>query len=252
MTRNFLDLIVVLTQKEMKVRYKSSFLGYVWSVLNPLTLALVYFFAFKIIMRVKIENYSLYLIAGLFPWQLFANSVNASAVSFLGNSSLIKKTVFPRDMIVYSLVSSELLHFVLSIPVIVLFLFLHSKAPSPMWLVGLPLLVLCQVMLVCGLSLAVASVNLFFRDLERLVAIFTNLFFFLTPIVYSFDMIPARYQKLIMYNPLAPLILAYQDLFLTGTFNVRYFFMAFGWGAAALFLGYLVYFRLKWRLAEVL
>ena len=90
------DLIVELTKKEMKVRYKRSYLGYLWSVLNPLTLALIFFFAFKVVMKVGIEDYPLFLIAGLFPWQFLSNSVNAGVMAFVSNASLIKKTSFPR------------------------------------------------------------------------------------------------------------------------------------------------------------
>ena len=89
--RYYFDLLLALTQKEIKARYKSSFLGYLWSIANPLSLALVFFLAFKVFMKIPIENYALFLIAGLFPWQWFANSVVGSAGVYLGNASLIKK-----------------------------------------------------------------------------------------------------------------------------------------------------------------
>jgi lipopolysaccharide transport system permease protein len=84
-----IDLIIVLTQKELKVKYKNSFLGYLWSIAHPLAFAFVFFLAFKIVMRVEVEDYALFLIAGLFPWQWFSNSVNASALVFLGNASIV-------------------------------------------------------------------------------------------------------------------------------------------------------------------
>src|SRR2546425_9897030 len=174
------DILLELTKKEVKVRYKNTYLGYLWSLLNPLASAAVLFFAFKIVMRVPIENYTLFLLAGLFPWQWFSNSVNASASVFIANSSLIKKTSFPRELLVYSVVLNDLFHFLCSVPVIIILLVIHGKSPTLAWLLWLPLLVLCQALLVSGLSLVVASVNLFFRDLERLVGVGGNLLFYLT------------------------------------------------------------------------
>ena len=249
---HFKDLLFELIKKELKVRYKSSYLGYIWSILNPLALALVFFFAFKIIMRVKIENYALFLISGLFPWQWFANSANASAVTFVSNASLIKKTIFRRELLIFSLVSSELIHFVLSIPVIILFMFIYGKVPSLIWIVGLPLFMISQFLLVTGISLAIASVNLFFRDLERIVGIFTNFLFYATPIIYSFEMIPEKYHAMIICNPISSLILGYQDLFLKGVFNTKYFLVSLLSGFIVFCLGYIVYNKLKWKFAEAL
>src|SRR5208283_3074318 len=121
-----LDLIIVLTQKELKVKYKNSFLGYLWSICHPLAFAFVFFLAFKIVMRVEVEDYALFLIAGLFPWQWFNNSVNASAMAFLGNASIIKKINFPRNLIPFTLVVQDMIHFLLAIPIIVLFLFIYD------------------------------------------------------------------------------------------------------------------------------
>jgi len=120
------DLIVALTQKELKVKYKRSFLGYLWSIANPLALALVFYVAFKVVMRIPIENYTLFLISGLFPWQWFSNSVSSSAMVFVGNASLIKKVNFPRESLVIATVLNDMLHFILSIPVIVIFLFFYQ------------------------------------------------------------------------------------------------------------------------------
>lgn len=248
----FKDLLFELTKKELKIRYRNSYLGYIWSILNPLALALVFFFVFRIIMRVEIENYALFLISGLFPWQFFTNSVNASTITFINNASLIKKTTFPREMLIYSLILSESIHFLLTIPVIIFFMFIYGKVPSVWWVVGLPLLMASQFLLVAGISLAVASINLFFRDLERLVSIFTNLLFYSTPIIYSFDLIPKVYHTIIICNPLTLLILTYRDLFLKGIFNIKYFLLSFLFSAIIFCFGYLVYRKLKWKFTEAL
>jgi len=250
--KNIIDLIIVLTQKEMKVKYKSSFLGYLWSIANPLAFALVFFIAFKVVMRIAMENYTLFLIAGLFPWQWFSNSVNVSPMVFLGNASIIKKVNFPRDIIPLAIVFQDMIHFILSIPVIVLFLFIFQKTPSLSWFYGIPLLMMIQFLITFGLSLIVSSINLFFRDLERLTNIFVTFFFYFTPIIYPETMIPETYRRFINFNPLAPLVISWRNLFLKGTLEPFYLFISFLYAIFAFVLGYLVYQRLSWRFAEIL
>jgi len=246
------DLVVVLTQKELKVRYKRSFLGYLWSIANPLALALVFFIAFKIFMKIPIENYTLFLIAGLFPWQWFLNSVNSSATVFIGNATLIKKMHFRHEVLVVATILNDMLHFLLSIPVIILFLFIYGMQPSIMWLVGIPVLLIVQFIITMGFSLAVSALNLFFRDIERIVFIFTSLMFYMTPIIYSEDMVPAEYRTLILSNPLSILFISWRNLLMHGTLGIKDTALALIYALIVFLIGYLVYRKLKWRFAEVL
>lgn len=246
------DILLELTKKELKVRYKNTYLGYLWSLLNPLALAAVLFFAFRLVMRIPIEDYAVFVVLGLFPWQWFANSVNASTGILLSNASLIKKTAFPRELLVYSVVLNDLFHFLCSLPVVVVLLALHGKGPTPGWLLWLPVLVLCQAVLVAGASLFVAATNLFFRDLERLVGVGINLLFYLTPIVYSETLIPPAYQPYVLASPLAPLVVAYRRAFLDGTVGWQLVLGAAGYALGAFAMGYGTFRWLRWRFAEVL
>jgi len=246
------DLVTVLTQKELKIKYKRSFLGYLWSVANPLALALVFFVAFKIFMKIQIENYTLFLISGLFPWQWFANSVNSSAMVFVGNSSLIKKVSFRRESLVVATVLNDMLHFMLSIPVIVVFIFIYGLKPNISWLVGIPVLLVIQFIITFGFSVAIAAVNLFFRDMERIVSILMTLMFYVTPIIYSEDMVPPAYKKLIFLNPLSILMISWRDLFMKGSLDYGNIALSFVYACVVFVAGYFVYRRLRWRFAEVL
>jgi len=251
-TRQFLDLILVLTQKDLKVRYKNSVLGYLWSVANPLAFALVFYFAFKVIMRVDMEDYALFLIVGLFPWQWFSNSINISSTVFLSNASIIKKVSFPRNIIPLSIVLQDMIHYILSLPVIGLFLLLYQKPAQAAWLWGIPLLLAGQFMLIYGLALAVSSINLFFRDLERIVGILMMIVFYCTPILYPLDMIPARFQHWVGLNPFATAILGWRTLLLDGRLDPVAAGLTLAYGLAALGLGTWIYSRLAWKFAEVL
>ena len=245
------DLVLVLTQKEIKVRYKSTWLGYAWSIANPLAFALIYFIAFGMVMQVQIPQYSVFLIAGLFPWQWLANSINAAPTIFLGNSTLLRRVRFPRNLLLASTVLNDGIHFLLSIPIILAFLLIYHRVPSWSWLIGIPLLVLAQGMMVYGLALALASLNLFFRDLERLTVLLVTFLFFLTPIAYSESMIPAQYRGLIYLNPVAPLFLSWQQLFLSGSLHGSFVAASYLYALMSLTLGTLVYRKLSWKFAEV-
>jgi lipopolysaccharide transport system permease protein len=247
-----LDILFELTKKEMKIRYKNTYLGYVWSILSPLAFAMALFFAFRIVMRVPIENYALFLVVGLFPWQWISNSVSTAANVFVANSSLIKKTTFPRELLAYSIVLNDLIHFVLALPVVGLFLVLHGLHPTLDWLVGLPVLVACQATLIVGISLVVGSVNLFFRDLERLVGIGLHLFFYLTPVVYAAEMIPPQYRPYLALSPFTSIIDGYHQLFLRGTLPLAHMWWPVTYALVAFVAGYFVYSRLERRFAEVL
>ncbi len=251
--RNYKDLVLVLTQKELKVRYKNNVLGYFWSIGNPLALSFVYYVAFKIVMRNPIPNYALFLIAGLFPWQWFANSVGASCGVFLGNASIIKKVNFPRNILPLAIALQDMIHFILSIPVIALFMFIYHVSPSISWLYGIPLLLCIQLVMTYGVTLIVSSMNLFFRDTERLTGIFLTFVFFLTPIIYSMEMIPQKYSFIAkLLNPLAPLIISWRKLFLDGVLVPRYLAASAVSALFALAIGYFFYKKLSPRFAEVL
>lgn len=251
-TQYIFDLIFVLTQKEMKVRYKNNVLGYLWSIINPLAFALVFFIAFKIVMKVQMENYTLFLITGLFPWQWLSNSIISSPGGFISNAPIIKKVNFPKSAVILASVLQEAIHFLLAIPVIILFMLIYHKVPSLTWLYGIPILIVVQFLYAYGISLALASANIFFRDLERLTGIFVMFVFYLTPIIFPEKMVPERYKFLLKINPVAPLIISWRDLFIRGVVSPEPIMISFVYGLIALGFGYFVYSKLSWKFAEVL
>ena len=246
------DLVLVLTHKELKVRYKNSFLGYIWSVAHPLAFAFVYFIAFKVVMKIQMKDYALFLIAGLFPWQWFANSANMSPTSFLSNASIIKKVNFPRHIVLVTMVLNDMFHFILSVPVIMFFMILYNVPIRVSWVYGVPLLLGIQFFLTYGIALMISSVNLFFRDLERLTSIFITMLFYFTPVFYPETMVPERFRHLINLNPLSPLMISWRNLFLEGRLEAPYLAMGILYSAFFFLAGYSIYRKLSWRFAEVL
>jgi lipopolysaccharide transport system permease protein len=245
------DLIWVLVSKELKLRYHSTAFGYLWSVLNPLAFATVYFVLFKLVMRFDMPDYALFLIAGLFPWQWFANSTTSSNYFFLDNRSLIKKIRFPRHFLVVAGVLNDMVHFVISIPVIVAFMLGFHVVPSPTWIVLLPLMMVVQFLFTTGVALTLASCNLFFRDLERMTLIFVTLWFFVTPVLFPVSKIPEQFQWTAYANPMAPIIICWREMFLHGSVPPAALAAACGWAALAFGVGWWVYRSLQWRFAEI-
>jgi len=247
------DLVRELLAKEFKVRYKSTVLGYVWSLLNPLAFTLIYYFVFSQLGRQEVPGmpYALFLVTGLFPWQWFQNSVTAANGFFLGNAALIKKVRFPRFLLVLTGVLNDLIHFLVSIPVIALFMLLVGKHPSWSWIWQLPVLVLVQLAMTFGLALVVATTNLFFRDLERLVGIFMLMWFFLTPIVYPATLIPPERQWVLRVNPVTPLVDCWRAVLVEGRLPLGPLAASMLVGLCFTALGTLAYRRAQWRFAEI-
>jgi lipopolysaccharide transport system permease protein len=242
----------VITQKELKSKYKNNVLGYFWSIAHPLAFAVVFYIAFKIVIKIPLQDYMVFLISGLFPWQWLATSVGTAPTVFLANVSIIKKVNFPRNIIPLTIVLQDMIHFVLSIPVIVLFMLIYDITPGWIWLVGIPLLLIIQFIFIYGIALAISSLNLFFRDLERLTGIFITLAFYFTPIIYPETMIPAKYVKLVNLNPLTPLMVSWRNLFLHNQLDFMQLTISLSYALLFLAIGLIIYKKLSWKFAEVL
>jgi lipopolysaccharide transport system permease protein len=249
---NYRDILFVLLQKELKVRYNNKGLGFLWSIANPLASALVYLIAFQILMRVRIPDYILILITGTFTWQWFTNVVGSSSNAFVGNAPLIKKVSFPRNIVLLCMSCNHLIHFLMSVPVILLFLVLHGHYPALTWIYGMPLLIAVQFTMAYGIALGLASINLFFRDMERLVGIILNFAFYLTPVLYPVETVPPKLRHLMLFNPAAPLIAAWRDLFINGKVDWLYLAVSAGYALLFYLLGTSIYKRLSWKFAEVI
>ncbi len=249
---HWFDLTYELLKKELKVRYKRLALGYFWSIGSPLMYACLYYLVFDKIIKMKTENYPLFLVASLFPWQWMMNTVMAGPGTFISNAPLIKKTLFPRFLIPLVVSLQDAIHYFASVPVIILFMILFHGKVSLAWIYALPLLVLVHFGIACSLNMIFATLTVFFRDIERLLQIGTTFLFYMTPVLYSETLIPEKYQWLILYHPMAPLIINWRSLFMQGTIRADYLLSSFLWCLVMMAFARWVYLKLQWRFAEVL
>ncbi len=246
------DLIHVLVQKELTTRYKGSMLGFFWSVLNPLANAYVFYIVFGLFMRMNVPHFIVVLLAAMFPWQWFSNCVNEGTQTFLANPTLVKKVAFPRYAIPLVMNLQNMVHFCISLPVYLLFMFWEGLYPGWNWLWGVPLMMLLTLATSYGLSLLFGTINLFFRDLGNLVAIFMQVAFFATPIMYVLSIVPEQYLWCFKVNPVAPLFISWRFMLVDSTVHAEWLLPAVGYAALSLALGIWVFRTLQRRFAEVL
>jgi len=165
--------------------------------------------------RIDVKDYHLVLLAGLFPWTWFQTSLVTSVGSFAGNGALIKKVYFPRFVLPLATVMNNGVQYGLAIPVLLILLTIEGYAPSWTWIVGIPYLLAVQALLIMGIVLFIASIDVYFRDLEHLTDVFVGLIlFYLTPVFYPLSIVPDRYHRWLLINPMTSLIEGWRDLFL--------------------------------------
>jgi len=246
------ELLYVLVRKELKARYKNSFLGYVWALANPFAFAFVYWIAFKFIMRLEIENYSLYLITGMFPWVWMSVGVTSATRSFVINASLIKKVSLPRAILPLANVAQEMVHFGFALPAIMAFLWFAGEIrPSASWLWQIPVLLALQVAFVYPLALSLALANAYVRDIEYLVGIGFSLMFFATPMVYPITMVPEAYRRWFELNPLHALMQSWRSVFLQGTLEAGHVAYTLAFAVLTGVIAWLLHRKLAPRVGEL-
>lgn len=249
---NYKDLIIELTKKEIKIKYKNSYLGYVWSLANPLFMAIIFYFVFQVIARMGTDNYALFLVTGLFIWTWLANTIQMSTMLFVGNAPLIKKVNFPRNFLGIALVVSEGFNFFFSIPIIIGFMIYYGVFPSLLWLVGVPFMFVVSAIFIYGMSLLIGALNIFFRDMERIVTLLMTFMFYATPILYPVSRIPEEYRYVLFVNPFTPFIISWRDMMLNNAFNTEFILVSIVYALVSFLLGTLVYNKLKYKFVELI
>ena len=248
-------LIQSLVARELKARYRGSVLGFLWSFVNPLLLLSIYSFVFTQLLETRVETngpYALFLFCGLLPWTWFSSSLLESSNVLISGGNLIRKVLFPAEVLPIVTVLAALVHFGLGL-VIVLAAISYFAVPVTLTdLLWLPVVIAVQLVLTLGLALLISALTVHFRDLRDLLANLLTLWFFATPVLYPMSSVPPRWQPLLALNPFAHLAMAYQEvLFVPGPFAGWPRLLVLGAGALlVLAIGYSVFDRLRDTLAE--
>ena len=267
--RDSRELLVNLTQREVRGKYKRSALGQAWSLVNPLAQVLVFTVVFSLFLRIPpdvgdpsgIESFALQLLAALLPWAFFANAVNQGMGSLLGNANLVKKVYFPREILVASTVLALVVTFATELLVLLAAVMVFGGLGVLPHLVVVPYLVLCLTAFGLGLGLMLSVSNVYFRDTTQFVGILLQIWFYLTPVIYSLDYVAQAdvevlgfgADELLRLNPMTHFVSAFRAVFYDFRFpSAAELLVITAVGATSLVLGYLVFRRFEGRLAEEL
>lgn len=215
---NYRGFILGNVKREFQSKYRNSLLGAAWTVLNPLSMIIVYTIIFAQIMRTKLAgvdgtySYSIYLCAGVLTWGLFSEIISRGQNVFLENANLLKKISFPRMCLPVTVVANSLLNFAIIFGLFSVFLIITGNFPGIVYLSIIPLL-LITTMFAVGLGITLGVLNVFFRDVGQFFGIFLQFWFWLTPIVYSVRILPENLRDMMSLNPMANIIFAFQTVF---------------------------------------
>ena len=249
---NYRELLKTSVKKEVRSKYKNSFLGVVWSFLNPLLQIVVYAIIFSLILKNKQENYAIFLCCGIIPWTFFSSAINKSAFTIIENGNIIKKVYFPREIIPISVVVAEAINFLISTIIILGFVIIGGIGITK-YLLFYPIILITQYLVIISIAFVVSSICVYFRDLQHFIGIILQLLFYATPIVYSQDSIPGEYQWILKINPMTYIINAYRDIFYyQKAFDILPLIILLFIGIVTSYVGYKIFYKLQKGFAEQL
>jgi ABC-2 type transport system permease protein len=207
------ELLVGLVRKELKVKYKNSILGFVWSMLNPALYLVVFYVVFQLVLKAGIPNFAIFLLSGLLVWNLFSTGLPSATGSIVGNSAIVKKVAFPREILPMAAVGASLVHFFLQGCVMLAALVAFRYSPSPGYLLLVPVALFALLLFTCALGILLSAVNVYLRDTQHLLELALLAWFWGTPIVYQYRLVADRLGEntwLYRLNPITPIVLTFQ------------------------------------------
>lgn len=246
-------MISSLIQRDLRGRYKGSVLGFAWTFLNPLLQLAVYTVVFSTIMRAGIEDYYLFLFVALIPWIFFSSSLTGGASCILMQKEMVKKIYFPREVLPIALVTCQFVNMLLSFIVVFAVLAVSGKGVSFAAIPYLIPVMLVEYLLALGIAFVTSAATVYLRDLEHILVIVAMAWQFLTPVMYSIEMVPERIRPVFLLNPMSSVIIAYRDiLYYKEVPRLNTLVLAMALGIGFLAVGWFLFGRMEKHFAEEL
>ena len=250
---DYRQMIYSLVRKELRGRYKGSALGFLWTFINPLLQLLVYTFVFSIVMPNNIDKFYLYLFVGLIPWLFFSGSLTGGAACIINQKDMVKKIYFPREVMPIAYVTSNFVNILLFFVVIFGVVIVSGVGIRPITLLYLPVIFVVEYIMCLGGAMLTSALTVYFRDLEYILGIVTMAWMYMTPVVYSIDMVPERLRPFMNLNPMTPVIVAYRDILYSKQIpEIGTLANGFILGVIVLVVGYVIFQKLQRGFAEEL
>lgn len=246
----FRHMLVTLVKQDINGRYKGSFLGFLWTLLNPLLMLLVYSLVFQFIFKNNIAHYPIYLFICLMPWNTFANSISNGTTCVSNNASILKKVYFPREILPLSVVISNTIQYFFSLAIIIIALLISGVGLS-WYALFLPLIVLVQAIFTLGIVFILSATNVYVRDVQYIMNPIMMIWMYACPILYSITMVPERFLHIYKLNPMVSIMQEYQNILYSKTMiNFANLGKVFLISIVILVIGYKIFNKLQKRFAE--
>jgi ABC-2 type transport system permease protein len=252
-TYKYRHLLYSMVARNLKGRYKSSYLGFAWHFITPAIMIIIFYVVFTGIRATPVENFWAYLCIGMFPFTFLQTNLSAGSNCVVSNAGTIKKMYFPREIVVFAQVISTFITFMIAYVVIIALMLLAGIHISTSAVLFLPLIVVLSVMFATGYMLMLSAITVFIRDVHHFIDAVARLLFFMTPIFYLMSEITGVLEKIIWYNPFTYFIESYHDILYQGAVPEMFQLgVCTVLAVAALIIGMVVFNRLKGKFAEVL
>lgn len=244
-------MLATLVKQDIRGRYKGSVLGFLWTLLNPLLLLLVYSIVFQFVFKINIAYYPIYLFISLLPWNNFANTIAMGTTCVAYNAGIIKKVYFPREILPIATVISNTINYCFGLLIIFGALLIFSPIGLSWYVLFLPVIVLIQAVFSLGLVFILSALNVYIRDVQYIMNPIMMIWMYATPILYNIQMVPARFVELYKLNPMVGIMTGYQDI-LYNKQMPDFIGLLIITGVSIVFLvcGYLIFEKLQRRFAE--
>ncbi|HZQ08685.1 MAG TPA: ABC transporter permease [Anaerolineae bacterium] len=254
------ELVRNLTLRDLKVRYRNSLLGFLWAWGNPIMMTLVFTLVFQVIAPNAIANYPLFILIGWLVWGFTTASITDGIGSIVGNSTLVKKIWFPRQVLPASAVLANAVNFLLALPLVAALIVFYHIEIQPALLLYFPIIFICQLALVMGIAFFLSAANVYFRDTGVITGVLLTAWFFLSPVFYSVPQLTTNYSRLVYYlNPMASIIEAYRNILYGSTDgappgppDIGFLLRTLITALLVLVLGYIFFLRASRRFGEEL
>ena len=250
--RQLWELLGILTISQLKARYRRSFLGFLWSLIVPLFQIVVIGFVFQGLLQHNIPNYTIQFLVALLPWTFFNDTVLGSCPTYLRFRDVVKKIYFPRWSLPISIVTSSLVHFLLSMVILFAVFLIIPVDFDPIFLFLIPLTII-EIVMLSGLALGFSILHTYYQDVEYALGALIRMFFFITPVMYPTSEIPAAYQYLFLFNPMATICEGFRGVLLRQELPLpEHLLVATLFSILCLVVGIVIYRRMSAQLPEVL
>lgn len=208
---NYREFLKTNVKKDIRGKYKGSFLGVLWSFINPLLMALVYAIVFPFILKSGQDHYVTFIVIAILPWNWFTTVISQGTFCILANAGIIKKVYFPREILPISVATSGIINYFISIPIIVIFLICSGIGFSK-YILLLPFIAIIQYILSLGIIFITSAINVYIRDAEYIINFIVTMLFYATPVLYSTTLFPEKFRWILYLNPMTTIINGYRDI----------------------------------------